>query len=88
MKIAGVTLCFNESNMVKYVMPYWERIGIDKLIVYDNMSTDDTVKLLQQYPFVEVRTFDTNGKFDDFENKYYEDFDEEDYDEYDEDEDW
>lgn len=68
MKIAGVTLCFNESKMVKYVMPYWERIGIDKLIVYDNMSTDDTVKLLQQYPFVEVRTFDTNGKFDDFEN--------------------
>lgn len=66
MKIAGVTLCFNESKMVKYVMPYWERIGIDKLIVYDNMSTDNTVELLQQYPFVEVRTFDTGGKFDDF----------------------
>ena len=68
MKIAGVTLCFNESNMVKYVMPYWERIGIDKLIVYDNMSTDNTVELLSKYPFVEVRTFDTGGKFDDATN--------------------
>ena len=65
MKIAGVTVCFNESKMVKYVMPYWERIGIDKLIVYDNMSTDNTVELLKQYPFVEVRTFDTGGKFND-----------------------
>lgn len=65
MKIAGVTLCFNESKMVKYVMPYWERMKIDKLIVYDNMSTDNTVELLKEYPFVEVRTFDTNGKFDD-----------------------
>lgn len=68
MKIGGVTLCFNESNMVKYVMPYWERIAIDKLIVYDNMSTDNTVELLSKYPFVEVRTFDTGGKFDDATN--------------------
>lgn len=68
MKIAGVTICYNEAEMVKYVMPYWERIGIDKLIVYDNMSTDNTVELLKQYPFVEVRPFHTDGKFDDSAN--------------------
>lgn len=68
MKIAGVTVCFNESKMVKYVMPYWERMGIDKLIVYDNMSTDNTVELLQKYPFVEIRSFDTGGKFNDREH--------------------
>jgi hypothetical protein len=68
MKIAGVTVCFNESKLVKYVMPYWERIGIDKLIVYDNMSTDNTVELLKQYPFVEIRSFDTGGKFNDNEH--------------------
>lgn len=62
-KIAGVTVCFNEANMVKYVMPYWDRIKPDKLIVYDNMSTDNTVELLKQYSYVEVRTFDTDGKF-------------------------
>ena len=63
MKLAGVTLCYNESEMIKYVMPYWERIGIDKLIVYDNMSSDNSVELLSKYAFVEIRSFDTNGKF-------------------------
>lgn len=46
-------------------MPYWERVGIDKLIVYDNMSTDNTVELLKEYPFVEIRSFDSDGKFND-----------------------
>lgn len=68
MKLAGVILCHNESKMIKYVMPYWERIKIDKLIVYDNMSTDDSVEQLKKYPFVEIRQFDTNGKFCDTTN--------------------
>ena len=64
-KIAGVTCAFNESQMVKYVMPYWERIKPDKLIVYDNMSTDNMCELLSQYSYVEIRKFDTEGKFSD-----------------------
>lgn len=68
MKLAGIILCHNEAKMVKYVMPYWERIGIDKLIVYDNMSTDNSVELLSKYPFVEIRQFDTGGKFCDTTN--------------------
>jgi hypothetical protein len=46
--------------MIPYVMPYIERMGYDKFIVYDNESTDNTVELLKQYPFVEVRTYSTN----------------------------
>ena len=65
MKIGGVTVVFNESNMVKYIMPYYERMQIDKLIVMDNLSTDDTCEQLAKYDFVEIRHFDTNGKFDD-----------------------
>ncbi len=68
MKIAGITVAYNEGNMVKYVMPYYEKMGIDKLIVYDNMSTDDMCEKLSKYPFVEIRHFDTNGKFDDRKN--------------------
>ena len=30
MKIAGITVAYNEGNMVKYVMPYYEKKGIDK----------------------------------------------------------
>ncbi len=65
MKLIGYTCTFNEAGMVPYVMPYVERMGYDKFIVYDNMSTDNTVELLSNYPFVEIRYYDTNGKFDD-----------------------
>ena len=64
-KLYGVTLAYNEAKMVPYVMAYHERLGFDKLIVYDNESTDNTVELLKQYPFVEVRTFSTGNRMDD-----------------------
>lgn len=60
MKLIGFTCTYNEAEMVPYVMPYVERMGYDKFVVYDNESTDNTVGLLKQYPFVEVRNFSTN----------------------------
>ena len=60
-KILGITLTYNEEKMIPYVMPYYERMKIDKLIVYDNYSTDNTVAMLQSYPFVEVRKFQSDG---------------------------
>lgn len=64
MKFLGFTCTYNEEKMIPYVMPYVERMGYDKFIVYDNESTDNTVELLKQYPFVEVRSYSTNGVFD------------------------
>lgn len=60
-KIVGITLTYNEEKMIPYVMPYYERLKIDKLVVYDNFSTDGTVKELRKYPFVEVREFQSDG---------------------------
>ena len=57
-----MTLTYNESKMIPFIMPYYERLGFDKLVVYDNESTDNTIELLKQYPFVEIRTFKTKGK--------------------------
>lgn len=68
-KLYGVTITYNEESMIPYVMPYYERLGYDKLVVYDNESTDNTVKLLKKYPFVEVRTFSTDGKLNDDTNR-------------------
>lgn len=64
-KILGITVTYNAIEKIPYVMPYYERIGIDKLIVYDNYSTDETVKELSNYDFVEIRYFKT----DSFDNK-------------------
>lgn len=65
MKIIGITTTYNVSEKIPYVMPYYERMEIDKLIVYDNGSTDNTIELLSRYPFIEIRYFDTNNSFDD-----------------------
>lgn len=64
-KLIGVTCTYNEAEMIPYVIPYVERMGYDKFIVYDNESTDNTVELLKQYSFVEVRNFSSNGVFSD-----------------------
>lgn len=65
MKIIGYTCVYNEEGFIPYVMPYVEAFGYDKFIVYDNGSTDRTVEMLSKYPFVEIRPWDTHGKFDD-----------------------
>lgn len=64
MKILGVTTTYNVVEKIPYVMPYYERMEIDKLIIYDNYSTDNTVELLSKYPFVEIRYYETDS-FDD-----------------------
>lgn len=63
-KIVGITFTYNEELLVPFVMDYWQKLDVDKLIVYDNCSNDSTVSLLKQYPFVEVRKYDTGGVFD------------------------
>lgn len=59
MKLYGVTVVYNEELLIPVVMPYLEKMGYDKLVVWDNGSTDKTVALLAQYPFIEIRRFDT-----------------------------
>lgn len=69
-KILGVTVTYNNEDKIPYVMPYYERIGINKLIVYDNGSTDKTVELLKKYPFVEVRSYVTEQYSEELVLKY------------------
>lgn len=61
MKLFGLTFTYNEEAMIPYVIPYLKKMGFNKLIVYDNQSTDNTVKLLKQESFIEVRVLNTNG---------------------------
>ena len=55
MKLFGYTFTLNEEHMIKYVLPYLDRIGYDKLVVYDSGSTDRTVEILSKVPYVEIR---------------------------------
>ena len=60
MKLYGITTTYNVGPIIPYVMKYIKELGYDKFIVYDNESTDNTVELLKQYPFIEVRTYHTD----------------------------
>ena len=55
MKLIGGTYVYNEELMIPYVMPYVERMGYDKFIVFDDGCTDGTIEKLKEYPFVEIR---------------------------------
>jgi glycosyltransferase involved in cell wall biosynthesis len=57
------TLCYNESHFVgNFLTAYKEA---DRIIVYDNYSTDNSVELLQQDPRVEIRYYDSYDKIRD-----------------------
>ena len=61
MKLFGVTCVYNEEHLVPIVMPYIEKMGYDKFVVWDNGSTDKTVELLSKYPYIEIRSFETEN---------------------------
>lgn len=44
------TLSYNEEAIVPFMINYWKAIGASHVYVADNHSTDNTVKLLSQYP--------------------------------------
>ena len=63
LKVYWVVLCKNEEDIIPWCIQYWSRIA-DKVIVYDNHSTDSSVELLSKYDWIEIRTFDSDGQDD------------------------
>lgn len=63
MKTYWIVLCKNEEDIIPFCIQYWSRIA-DKVIVYDNHSTDSSVELLSKYDWIEIRTFDSDGQND------------------------
>lgn len=63
MKVCWIVLCFNEIDILPFVRQYWERIA-DKVIVYDNGSTDGSLEYLSKLPYVEIKHFDSDGQND------------------------
>ena len=63
-KICWITLCKDEIDILPYVSKYWERLGVDKVIVFDNGSTDGSIEYLEALPYVELRHFDSDGQND------------------------
>jgi hypothetical protein len=56
-------LCYNEGHFVKNFLTGYK--DADKIIVLNNMSTDDSVEFLQEDPRVEIRDWDSGGQIRD-----------------------
>jgi len=56
-------LCYNESHFVKNFLVGYK--DADKIIVLNNMSTDNSVDLLKEDPRVEIRDWDSGGRIRD-----------------------
>ena len=70
MRLEAYIICWNEAAVLPFVLDYWGEAGIDKLIVYDNHSSDETTALLSDADGVnfevEIRDYESGGHADDF----------------------
>lgn len=81
--IVLITLCYNEIQILPFAVQYWKRL-CNKVIVYDNGSTDGSLEYLLQdefHNFIEVRNFrySDNNKINDdelsnFKNNIWKEF--------------
>jgi len=55
--------CLNEARMIPYFLKHYESF-VDVFTIFDNCSTDESVKMLKVHPKVRVVSFDSGGKFD------------------------
>lgn len=53
MKITVYTVCFNEELMLPHFLNHYSRIA-DRIVLYDNQSTDQSMSLARAYPNTEI----------------------------------
>tara|TARA_B100000900_G_scaffold414104_1_gene439814 strand:- start:18238 stop:18990 length:753 start_codon:yes stop_codon:yes gene_type:complete len=61
MKIIAYAICWNEEVMLPYYLRHYEKI-CDKIIIYDNMSTDKSQDIIKNHPLCELRTYDSGSQ--------------------------
>jgi hypothetical protein len=58
-----ITVCWNESNVLNYFLDYYS--FAKKIIIFDNMSSDNSVQIMKQYNNVEICYYNTNEQIRD-----------------------
>ena len=59
-------LCWNEAILLPHFFRHYS--FAEKIVVFDNGSTDDSIRLIQTHPSAELRRFGVEGSFDDSEH--------------------
>ena len=66
MKITLYTFCYNEKEIIPYFLNHYSKI-VDKIVVYDNQSTDGSIEMLESFDGceIEIRNNITNNQIQD-----------------------
>ena len=64
MKIEVFTICYNEEVMLPYFLRHYSSFA-EKIVVYDNYSTDRSEEICRQFPKVEVIKYDSGNQIRD-----------------------
>ena len=63
MRIVAYTICWNEERMLPFYLRHYGKF-CDKMVVYDNQSTDSSRDVVRAFPNTELREFDSGGVID------------------------
>ena len=63
MTIHLYTLCWNEMDILPFVVDYWKRF-VTHAWVYDNGSTDGSIEYLKQFDWITVEHYESDGMDD------------------------
>jgi glycosyltransferase involved in cell wall biosynthesis len=64
MKIEVYAICYNEEVMLPYFLRHYSQIA-DKIVIYDNYSTDRSDEICRQNPKVELIKYDSGNQIRD-----------------------
>lgn len=65
MRITLYTFLYNEEEILPYFLKHYSTM-VDKIVVYDNKSTDNSIQILKDWKDceIELREYDTNDQLD------------------------
>ena len=65
MKIWAYVTIWNEEKMLDFYLKHYSQF-CDKIVFFDNESTDSSHEIINSYPNTEIRTHSTGGTFNDY----------------------
>lgn len=71
MRITVLTVCYNEAKTIEKFLTHYYDLGVNRIVIYDNKSTDNTVEICRAFEkshqgcTINIESYDTEGQIRD-----------------------